>query len=162
MWTPVLKYMDVCEPASQQFTKGHVKATLRTPQRRWLTVWSRKRDGTLHSEPSKRGKKAEPQDPPAAGPFAVGAPAPVLYPPVATLPYAWPGAPGPWAPSPWNVYPPTPIGAGTAPPPPPPSVGGAVTRVVCPPGPPAYPDSSTATQDDIPGRLQGRAPLGAP
>ena len=46
--------------------------------------------------------------------------------------------------------------------PPPPPASGAVTRVVCPPGPPAYPDSSTATQDDIPGRLQGRAPLGAP
>ena len=43
------------------------------------------------------------------------------------------------------------------PPPPPP-----VTRVVCPLGPPVYAGSSTATQAPSPGRLQGRAALGAP
>ena len=39
---------------------------------------------------------------------------------------------------------------------------GAVTRVVCPLGPPVYAGSSTATQAPSPGRLQGRAALGAP
>ena len=60
---------------------------------------SRRRDGTLYNEPCKRGKKAEPDDPPPAGPVAVGAPAPVLYPPppptccAPALHVAW----GPWA-----------------------------------------------------------------
>ena len=72
---------DVCEPAWQHFAQGQVKATLKTPRGRWLTVRSRKRNGTLYSEPSKRGKKAEPPDLPPAGPVAVGVPAPVLYPP---------------------------------------------------------------------------------
>ena len=39
---------------------------------------------------------------------------------------------------------------------------GAVTRVVCPLGPPVYAGSSTATQAPSPGRLQGRAALSAP
>ena len=47
------------------------------------------------------------------------------------------------------------------PPPPPPSKG-AVTRVVCPLGPPAYVDSSTATRVNNPGRPRGRAALRAP
>ena len=47
-------------------------------------------------------------------------------------------------------------------PPPPPLPYGAVTRVVCPLGPPVYAGSSTATQAPSPGRLQGRATLGAP
>ena len=47
-------------------------------------------------------------------------------------------------------------------PPPPPLPYGAVTRVVCPLGPPVYAGSSTATQAPSPGRLQGRAALGAP
>ena len=45
---------------------------------------------------------------------------------------------------------------------PPPLPYGAVTRVVCPLGPPVYAGSSTATQAPSPGRLQGRAALGAP
>ena len=52
------------------------------------------------------------------------------------------------------------------PPPSPPQPGatqnGAVTRVVCPLGPPVYAGSSTATQAPSPGRLQGRAALSAP
>ena len=55
--------------------------------------------------------------------------------------------------------PPTPP---STPPPTPPLPNGAVTRVVCPPGPPVYEDSSTATQAPSPGRLQGRAALSAP
>ena len=47
-------------------------------------------------------------------------------------------------------------------PPPPPSGKGAVTRVVCPPGPPVYMDSCTATRAPRPGRPQGREALGAP
>ena len=47
-------------------------------------------------------------------------------------------------------------------PPPPPTPNGAVTRVVCPLGPPVYAGSSTATQAPSPGRLQGRAALSAP
>ena len=52
--------------------------------------------------------------------------------------------------------------AGVQPPPPPPQENGAVTRVVCPLGPPVYAGSSTATQAPSPGRLQGRAALSAP
>ena len=47
-----------------------------------------------------------------------------------------------------------------APPPPPPQ--GAVTRVVCPPGPPVYMDSRTAARAPRPGRPLGREALGAP
>ena len=46
--------------------------------------------------------------------------------------------------------------------PPPPFLTGAVTRVVCPLGPPVYAGSSTATRAPSPGRLQGRAALSAP
>ena len=82
----------------------------------WLTVWSRKRDGTLYNEPSKRGKKAEPQDPPPAGPVAVGAPAPVHNPPPPLLRTCPTRGPGPLGLGlPWNLYPPPPA-AGTPPP----------------------------------------------
>ena len=50
----------------------------------------------------------------------------------------------------------------SAPVPPPPQSNGAVTRVVCPRGPPVYAGSSTTTQAPSPGRLQGRAALSAP
>ena len=45
---------------------------------------------------------------------------------------------------------------------PPPFLTGAVTRMVCPLGPPVYAGSSTATRAPSPGRLQGRAALSAP
>ena len=44
----------------------------------------------------------------------------------------------------------------------PPIAKGAVTRVVCPLGPPAYVDSSTATRVNNPGRPGGRATLSVP
>ena len=47
-------------------------------------------------------------------------------------------------------------------PPPPHPVPGAVTRVVCPPGPPVYMDSRTAARAPRPGRPLGREALGAP
>ena len=94
-------YLDICKLAWQLFAQGQAKATLKTPHGRWLTLRSRKCDGTLYSEPSKRVNKPEPRDRPPASPIAVGVPPPVLYPPppAAPLPYVWPGA-GPWAPSP--------------------------------------------------------------
>ena len=46
---------------------------------------------------------------------------------------------------------------GAIPPPPP-----AVTRVVCPPGPPVYEDSCTAARTSGPGGPRGREALGAP
>ena len=45
---------------------------------------------------------------------------------------------------------------------PPPPCTGAVTRVVCPPGPPVYMDSRTAARAPRPGRPLGREALGAP
>ena len=88
-------YLDVCEPAGQQFAQGQAKMILKTPQGRWLTVRSRKRDGTLYNEPSKRGKKVEPEDPPPAGLVAVSTPASVLYPPRCAPTVCVAG--GPWA-----------------------------------------------------------------
>ena len=45
---------------------------------------------------------------------------------------------------------------------PPPHPQGAVTRVVCPPGPPVYEDSCTAAWTSGPGGPRGREALGAP
>ena len=45
---------------------------------------------------------------------------------------------------------------------PPPPTQGAVTRVVCPPGPPVYEDSCTAARTSGPGGPRGREALGAP
>ena len=49
----------------------------------------------------------------------------------------------------------------TLPPLPPPVAKGAVTRVVCPPGPPVYEDSCTAARTSGPGGPRGREALGA-
>ena len=46
--------------------------------------------------------------------------------------------------------------------PPSPLPQGAVTRVVCPPGPPVYEDSCTAARTSGPGGPRGREALGAP
>ena len=48
------------------------------------------------------------------------------------------------------------------PPPPQGADQGAVTRVVCPPGPPVYEDSCTAARTSGPGGPRGREALGAP